>query len=89
MILQIAPFIILGGIGGFSAVLMLAEKWEDLTTFAAFKRYVIGGIVGGLYYALYAQHNFPNFVMAFVSGYCGTDFINKLVERVKKKDEQK
>ena len=80
---QLLTFIVLGAVGGFAAILTVAEGWGALVTFASFKRYVIGAIVGGLYFLLYSEHDFPNLVMAFVSGYCGTDFISKLVERYK------
>lgn len=89
MDLQILYFVVLGLLGGFVAVLLPAKGFSDLTTFASVKRYVVGGIVGGLYFMLYSQHNFPNFIMAFISGYSGTDFINKLLDRMKKEEGEK
>ncbi len=81
MIEQIIWFVLLGLIGGATYVLMHSDDWEDLTRFGAFKRVVIGGIVGGLYFFLYSEHNFPNMAMTFVSGYMGTDFIERLVKK--------
>ncbi|MBA7716430.1 hypothetical protein ES703_125503 [subsurface metagenome] len=82
-IIQILWFIVLGFAGGFVYVLMHANDWEGLTKFGAFKRFILGGIIGGLYYILYSEQDFPNMIMTFVSGYMGTDFIEKLVERFK------
>jgi len=85
-ITNVLYFVFLGFLGGFTYVLMdMAEKWEDLITFPAFKRCVIGGIVGLVYYIGYSEHNFPNGLMCFISGYAGTSFIQKLVTRVRTK----
>ncbi len=81
MIEQAIWFIFLGLVGGIAYVFMHSDDWEDLTRFGAFKRVVIGGIVGGVYFILYSEHDFPNTVMAFVSGYMGTDFIERLVKK--------
>jgi len=86
-ILQILVNIALGLLGGFTVILVGSEKWEDLRTFAAVKRYILGAIVGGLYFLLHSDYGFPNMLMAFVSGYTGTDVIDKLVERAQKKPE--
>jgi len=77
----------LGFVGGFTAILVGSKDWADLKTFAAFKRYILGAIVGGLYSMLHSDYGFPNTIMTFVSGYAGTDFIDKLVERMQKKPE--
>ena len=81
MVVQILWFVILGLVGGVAYVFMHSDDWEDLTKFGAFKRVVIGGIVGGLYFFLYSEHDFPNAVMTFVSGYMGTDFIERLAKK--------
>jgi len=81
MIEQAIWFIILGLAGGIAYVFMHSDDWEDLTGFGAFKRIVIGGIGSGVYFILYAEHDFPNTVMSFVSGYMGTDFIERLVKK--------
>jgi len=83
MIPQILWFIVLGFVGGFTYILVeKAQKWEDLTTFSSVKRYVLGGIVGGLYWIAYSEYNYPNMLMTFVSGYMGTSFIEALVKRL-------
>ena len=81
MVEQVIWFIFLGLVGGVAYVIMHSDDWDDLTRFGAFKRVVIGGIVGGIYFILYSEHDFPNTVMAFVSGYMGTDFIERLVKK--------
>lgn len=81
MVEQIVLFILLGLAGGVAYVFMHSDDWIDLTKFGAFKRIVIGGIVGGLYFMLYSEHDFPNTMMSFVSGYMGTDFIERLVKK--------
>ena len=78
-------FILLGLVGGVTFIIMHSDDWDDLTKFAAFKRIVIGGVVGCLYWLLYSEHSYPNMIMSFVCGYAGTDFINKLVLRMSKK----
>lgn len=71
---------------------MHSNDWEDFTKYDAAKRILLGGIIGGVYFTLYSDHNFPNSAMTFVSGYMGTDFIEKLVQKLQpeviKKDEQ-
>lgn len=89
MTIYVLWFIILGAIGGATYVLFHASDWEDLTKFMAFKRIVLGAVVGGLYYGLYSTHNFPNLVMAWVTGYAATDFIEKLVNKMTKKENEK
>jgi len=84
---QIIWFIILGLAGGVAYVFMHSKDWQDLTKFGAAKRIILGGIVGGVYYLAYSEHNFPNQMMTFVSGYMGADFIEKLVEKVKKSEQ--
>lgn len=75
-------FVLLGLLGGFTFILVeKAEKWEDLVTFFAFKRYVLGGIVGFLYHLGYSDWSLPDGLMCFVSGYMGTHFIEALVRR--------
>lgn len=75
-------FVALGALGGFTYILMeKAEKWADLVTFFAFKRYVLGAIVGYLYNTGYSEWSLPDGLMCFVSGYAGTTFIQSLVRR--------
>lgn len=79
--MQIAWFALLGLLGGFTHAFVDSKTWNDLLKFESAKQVLVGGISGGIYWMLYAQHNFPNFVMAFVVGYSGTDFIIKLIEK--------
>ncbi len=73
---------LLGLLGGFTFILVeVAEGWEGLATFYAFKRYALGAIVGLLYHTGYSTWTLPNSLMCFVSGYAGTTFINALVKR--------
>jgi len=76
-------FIFLGLLGGVAYVLMeMAEKWEDLIAFPAFKRYTLGAITGLVYFIGYSERSFPNGIMCFVSGYAATAFIQSLVNRL-------
>lgn len=76
-------FVFLGFLGGLAYVLMdVAEKWEDLIAFTAFKRYALGAIVGLIYFIGYSDRNFPNGVMCFISGYAATAFIQSLLNRL-------
>lgn len=80
--MKILYFVLLGLCGGFTFILIeVAKKWEDLITFFAFKRYVLGSIVGGLYHIGYSTWTLPNSLMCFIAGYAGTTFINALVKR--------
>lgn len=78
-------FVLLGLLGGFTFVLVeKAESWGGLITFFAFKRYVLGGIVGLLYNMGYSSWSLPDGLMCFVSGYAGTTFIESLLHRYEK-----
>lgn len=81
-------FVFLGLIGGITHVIVKAESWGDLKDFRAFKRSILGAICGFIYYNLYSDYSFPNTVMAFVSGYMGTDFILSIVEKFWKKGDE-
>jgi len=80
-------FTVLGLLGGCAWVLNWAKGWEELKSFEATRRIILGGIIGFLYNFLHSDYSFPNSVMAFVAGYMGTDFIAGLLERFKKKPE--
>lgn len=77
-------FLVLGLLGGIANVLLWAESWSDLKRYDAFRRVIIGGIVGILYFFLYSEYNFPNCIMSFVAGYCGTDFIQAVVSKFRR-----
>lgn len=84
---QIAQFIALGLLGGFTHMAIEAKAWLDLIKFESVREIVLGGISGGLYWVLYSDHAFPNWIMAFVVGYSGVDFIIKLVTRLTGEEE--
>ncbi len=79
---EVIVFVLLGLLGGFTYILVeVAQKWDDLLIFSAFRRYAIGAIVGYLYHIAYSIWTVPNSIMCFVSGYSGVHFINALVRR--------
>lgn len=81
-------FVIMGLVGGIAHVIIDSEAWSELKEFSSFKRIVIGGIIGYLYYFLHSEWNFPNSVMVFVSAYAGQDFIKALLEKYAKSKEK-
>ena len=82
LIPQFAYFTLLGLLGGFTYIIAeVAKKWDDLVTFSAFRRYIIGAIVGYLYFMGYSSWDLPNSLMCVVAGYSGTHFIESLIRR--------
>lgn len=79
---ETALFVGMGLLGGIAHMFVDSETWQDLTKFDAVKRVILGGIVGLVYHFGYSVYNLPNGMMAFVSGYAGTDFIIRLVEKL-------
>lgn len=77
-------FTIMGFLGGVTYSLLSAKSWEELKTFHYSRRMILGAIIGFLYNFLYSDYSFPNFIMSFVSGYMGTDFIAALIEKLRK-----
>jgi len=71
-------FIIMGFLGGLAHALIISKKWEDLKKFTTARRVIIGAIVGFLYFFMWSEWNFPNAIMAWVSGYWGTTFIEEI-----------
>lgn len=82
-------FVVLGLFGGLVHVVVKAEGWDDLKKFSAFKRSILGGACGFIYYCLHSEQDFPNSVMTIVSGYMGTDFILSVVDRYRKGTREK
>ena len=79
---EVIVFVLLSLLGGFTYILVeIAKTWKDLVTFFAFRRYILGAIVGYLYHIAYSTWTVPNSLMCFVSGYMGVHFINALVRR--------
>ena len=79
--IEILWFVFLGLLGGLTYIVMESESWNDLITYNAFKRYLLGAIVGFLYNILHSEYSYPNSMMCFVSGYAGTTFIESLSQR--------
>lgn len=84
--LNILQFVLMGLLGGACFVLLKAEGWADLKKFTMVRRLIIGCVVGYLYSLLYSDYAFPNFIMSFVAGYAGTDFIEAIVIKFRKED---
>ena len=82
----IVYFIILGLLGGVARVLMWSKNWEEVKQYSSVRHMILGGIIGYLYQFLYSDYAFPNFVMTFVAGYMGADFIEGIIEKVRKKE---
>jgi len=85
MIPPIVNFIVLGLLGGFTNVLLWSKTWQDFKSLESIRYIVLGAIIGYLYTFLHSDYNFPNFVMTFVAGYMGPDFIQGILERFKKR----
>jgi H+/Cl- antiporter ClcA len=84
-------FVLSGLLGGLFYVLMWTKTTKELKDYNNVKRVFLGAVVGYVYFFLHSDYNFPNGVMAFVTGYMGTDFIEALIERfapVKKEVEK-
>ena len=85
--LAVANFIILGLLGGVVNVLLWAKTWRDLTGFESVRYIALGTITGYVYTFLYSEWGYPNAVMCFVAGYMAPDFIQGIVEKLKRKKE--
>ena len=88
MINQYLWFMFLGLLGGLTHVIINSDGWNDMTSFTSCKRYVIGIIVGFIYNILYSDYSFPNSIMGWVAGYTGIAFIEGLIDRFTKKEEE-
>lgn len=76
-------FAFMGFLGGLAHAFLVCRSWKEFKGFKGVKLIVIGLIVGIVYYMCYSAWNFPNGVMAFISGYAGPAFIESLTLRVK------
>jgi len=74
-------FAFMGFLGGIAYILV----WKILDKYEIARHTILGAIVGYVYHFMHAEHGYPNLVMAFVSGYFGVDFIEALIERLRKK----
>ena len=88
-ILSILWFTVMGLLGGVANVVANSKGWENLKEFSAFKKTVLGAVIGLLYSWLYSEYNWPNNIMSFVSGYAGQDFILRLIKQYQKGKETK
>jgi len=85
---EIFYFMVMGFIGGFLHVIINADSLGDLKTFSSLKRLVLGPCSGFIYSLLYSEYNFPNSLMAIASGWLGTDFILKIMEKFNPAEDQ-
>jgi len=82
----VAVSVALGTAGGIAHVFIDAKSWGDVKKFSSVRQIVIGAIVGGLYTFLHSDYGFPNFVMTFISGYAGIDFLEGIIDKFRKKE---
>jgi uncharacterized YccA/Bax inhibitor family protein len=80
--MEIMVFMVLGALGGLAYILVNTRSLEEALQYAYLKRIVLGAIAGLAYYFLYANYNFPDGLMAMISGYAATDFIPALARRL-------
>jgi len=85
MDITLALFAFMGFLGGLAHSFLVCKSWREFRSFKSVRLIVIGVIVGVVYFFCYSEYNFPNGVMAFISGYAGPSFIESLVLRVKGK----
>jgi len=84
-LIPILTSVLMGTAGGFTHVFVDATSWDDLKKFSSVREITLGTIIGGLYVFLHSDYGFPNFVMTFISGYAGIDFIKGIIEKLTKK----
>ncbi len=84
-LIEISYFVFLGAVGAVAYILIKSDEWSDLTTYDAFKRLALGVVSGYIYQLLYSNYDFPNSIMAIVSGYMSVDFIQGLMKKLKPK----
>jgi hypothetical protein len=77
-------FIVLGAIGGLAYILVNTNSLEEALQYKYLKHIVLGGIAGLIYYFLHSEYNFPNGMMAIITGYASADFIPALARRLVK-----
>jgi len=76
---------LMGFLGGVTYCLVTAKSWRQFKEFRYSRRMMLGLIIGIVYCFLHSDYNFPNTIMAFVSGYMGTDFVSAIIEKLSKK----
>jgi hypothetical protein len=75
-------FMVLGAVGGLAYILVNTDSLEEALQYVYIRRIALGAIAGLAYYFLYAGYNFPDGLMAMISGYAATDFIPALARRM-------
>jgi len=80
--MEILAFMALGALGGLAYILVNTSSLGEALCYFYLRRIVLGAIAGLAYYFLYANYNFPDGLMAMVSGYAATDFIPALARRL-------
>lgn len=80
--MEVFTFTMLGALGGLAYILVNAGSLEEALQYVYLKRIALGAIAGLAYYFLYVDYNFPDGLMAMVSGYAATDFIPALARRL-------
>lgn len=76
-------FVFMSFLGGLAYVLL----WRIKNPYEAGRYLALGAIVGIVYFIFYSEHAFPNYIMAFVSGFAAESFLDKITEwRTKKPD---
>jgi hypothetical protein len=80
----VVAFMVLGAIGGLAYILVNTGSLEEALRYFYLRRIALGAIAGLAYYFLYANYNFPDGLMAIVSGYAATDFIPALARRLER-----
>lgn len=82
-LIELSYFVFLGTIGAVAYILIKSDDWEDLKAYDAFRRLALGMVSGFIYQLLYSNYDFPNSLMAVVSGYTSVDFIQGLMKKLK------
>ena len=73
---SVLTFAFMGFLGGLAYVML----WRIKEGYEIARYLILGGIVGFVYFFLYTEHNFPNYIMAFVSGFASEPFLDKIIE---------
>lgn len=76
-------FIVLGLLGALVYVILWSKTYADLLSYSSFRHVIVGSVVGYVYSILYSDYGFPDFIMCFVAGYMGPDFIEALIEKMR------
>jgi len=79
-VIEFLKFTCMGLLGGCAYVLM----WKIKEPYEVGRHIILSAIVGTVYHLVHTEYNFPNLLMAFVSGYFCMDFLEGLVARYRK-----